>query len=299
MLFFFGLRKRTEINKSLIKYLISLLLFGLNGIVASNISLDSYEIVLTRTFFGSALLILILAFSKEKTELFKNKKDLIYIVISGMAMGASWMFLYEAFSQVGVSIAVVLYYAGPAFVMILSPFLFKEKFTLTTVLGFISVVFGVALINRTVVINGSFFGIFCAMMSAVTYCVMVCANKKSSIKGVKNSAVQLVVSFVFVLDFVTVKTGMNIHIAKCDWKWILLLGLVNTGLGCYFYFSTIGDLSIQTVAVCSYIEPLSAVIFSAVFLKERLSVFQILGSILIVGGAIFAELFKIKKSRNR
>lgn len=100
------------------------------------------------------------------------------------------------------------------------------------------------------------------------------------------------------LAFVTVKTGMNIHIAKSDWKWILLLGLVNTGLGCYFYFSTIGDLSIQTVAVCGYIEPLSAVIFSAVFLKERLSVFQILGSILIVGGAIFAELFKIKKSRN-
>jgi len=40
------------------KYIAALLLFGSNGIVASHISLSSYEIVFTRTLIGSLFLIL-------------------------------------------------------------------------------------------------------------------------------------------------------------------------------------------------------------------------------------------------
>lgn len=48
-------------NKSYFKYILALLLFGSNGIVASYISLTSYEIVFWRTIIGSFLLILIIA----------------------------------------------------------------------------------------------------------------------------------------------------------------------------------------------------------------------------------------------
>ena len=44
-------------KRALIKYLLALLLFGLNGIVASHIAMSSYEIVFLRTMIGSALLI--------------------------------------------------------------------------------------------------------------------------------------------------------------------------------------------------------------------------------------------------
>ncbi|WP_264806901.1 hypothetical protein [Cytobacillus sp. NCCP-133] len=32
-----------------------------------------------------------------------------------MAMGTSWMFLYEAYAQIGVSIASIAYYCGLSF----------------------------------------------------------------------------------------------------------------------------------------------------------------------------------------
>lgn len=51
-------------KKALAKYLCALLLFGLNGIVASNIALDSYEIVFLRTMIGSILLILLFLLGK-------------------------------------------------------------------------------------------------------------------------------------------------------------------------------------------------------------------------------------------
>jgi drug/metabolite transporter (DMT)-like permease len=68
-----------------------------------------------------------------------------------------------------------------------------------------------------------------------------------------------------------------------------------TGIGCYFYFSSIGDLQVQTVAILGYLEPLSALFFSAAFLGETLSVLQLIGAVLILGGAAFSELFRQKQ----
>ena len=51
-------------------------------------------------------------------------------------MGASWMFLYEAYQQIGVSLASLLYYCGPVIVMVLSPLIFKEKLTAPKAVGF-------------------------------------------------------------------------------------------------------------------------------------------------------------------
>ena len=47
-------------KRSYFKYIIGLLLFGSNGIVASYIALSSYEIVLLRTLIGSLFLIVLL-----------------------------------------------------------------------------------------------------------------------------------------------------------------------------------------------------------------------------------------------
>ena len=68
-----------------------------------------------------------------------------------------------------------------------------------------------------------------------------------------------------------------------------MLGLLNTGIGCYFYFSSIGKLPVQSVAVCGYLEPLSAVAFSVLLLHENLLPVQLIGAVLIIGGAVFSE----------
>lgn len=111
------------------KYISALLLFGMNGIVASKIDMNSYEIVLLRTMIGSLLLIAIFFLGKGKLTFYKNKKDFAFLAVSGAAMGTSWMFLYEAYTRIGVSVASLCYYCGPVIVMILSPIIFKEKLT--------------------------------------------------------------------------------------------------------------------------------------------------------------------------
>ncbi len=74
-------------KQSYIKYIIALLLFGSNGIVASFISMDSYEIVFSRTMLGSLLLLTIFLAGKGKFTFYKYKKQFLCLAVSGVAMG--------------------------------------------------------------------------------------------------------------------------------------------------------------------------------------------------------------------
>lgn len=227
----------------------------------------------------------------------EHKRDTFFIVLSGLAMGISWMFLYEAYHRIGVSFASLLYYCGPVIVMILSQLIFRERFTLPKIAGFIIVLVGIFLVNGTSAENDmDTIGLLCGIMSAVMYAFMVIFNKKSkNITGMENSVIQLIVSFLTAAVFVGIKHGFVIDIPSGAWVWILLLGIVNTGIGCYLYFSPLSKLPVQTVAVCGYLEPLSAVVFAAVLLGEKMTVPQLAGAVFIIGGAMIGELVKGRK----
>lgn len=282
-------------KKAFLKYLCALLLFGLNGIVASHIEMSSYEIVFLRTLIGSILLIVLFLLGKGRFHIRENKRDTVFIVLSGIAMGTSWMFLYEAYQQIGVSLASLLYYCGPVIVMILSPLIFREKLTWPKIIGFLIVLTGIVLVNGNLAGSGNTWGLFCGVMSAVMYFFMVTLNKQSKqITGMENSVIQLTVSFLTVALFVGFKQAFVIHIPVGAWPWILVLGIVNTGIGCYLYFSPLSKLPVQTVAICGYLEPLSAVVFAALLLGESMSAPQIIGAVCIIGGAMIGEIVKTK-----
>lgn len=285
-------------KRSYMKYFAALLLFGFNGIVASFIDLSSYEIVLLRTFIGNVLLIALFFLTRNKLTFYQYKNDSLFLLLSGIAMGTSWMFLYEAYAQIGVSIASLCYYCGPVIVMALSPLLFREKLTASKLCGFAAVLIGIILVNGSAFDgNGNLWGIFCGLMSAVMYAAMVICNKKARrITGMENATLQLFVSFLTVFIFVLFKQGLTVHLHTEDIIPVLILGLFNTGIGCYFYFSSIGKLPVQTVAVCGYLEPLSAVVFSVIVLHETMLPIRILGAALIIGGAVSSELVKRKTS---
>lgn len=279
-------------DKSFLKYMAALLLFGSNGIVAGRISLSSHEIVLFRTMIGSALLIALYLIYNKRFTFYRYKKSAVYLWLSGFAMGVSWLFLYEAYKQVGVSVASLGYYCGPIIVMALSPFLFKEKLTKRKLLCFLVVFVGIVFVDGNAVYEThNLGGIAFALLSAVMYAVMLCFSKKvEGISGMENATVQLTAAFVAVFVFVAFKQGLSFDIRSNDIAPLLVLGLLNTGIGCFLYFSSIGGIKVQTVALIGYIEPLSAIFFSFIFLHEQLLVGQIIGAVLIISGALCAEL---------
>ena len=282
--------KKIDIN--LIIYLISIVIMGSNGIVASFIRLSSIEIVLMRTIIGSIVLVTVCIIHREKFKCLRCRSDVIFLILSGLALGSGWIFLFEAYKTIGVSISTLLYYIGPILAMLLSPIFFNEKLTKTKIIGAIVVFIGIILLNGN--LKGDvtkIYGMFCGFMSGILYAIMVIFNKKIKYAtGIENTTCQLVVSFVLVFIFLICTTGIHIEIKGKEWIPVLWIGLLNTGLSCFFYYSTITKLPITTVAIFSYLDPVSAVALSAIILKEKLSLVQILAMILIIGGAAFSQL---------
>ena len=194
-------------------YLLGLLLFGSNGIVASHIRMSSYGIVFYRTMIGSALLIALFLLGGGRFQLASlNRRHLCSVIGSGAAMGTSWMFLYEAYQRIGVGLASLLYYTGPVIVVLLSPLLFRERLTARKLLCFAVVLAGMLLTNlHQLQGEGDIVGVLCALGSAVLYAFMVILNKKAeSITGRRNAAIQLTVSFLTVAVFVCVRGGAGV-----------------------------------------------------------------------------------------
>ena len=244
-------------NNGLFTYLAALLLFGSNGIIAAAIALPSSDIVLLRTFLGALSLVTILAITqRHKLQAPSRPREAAALLLSGAALGASWIFLFRAYQTIGVGVSSLLYYCGPIIVMALSPFIFGEKLTGSKIAGFIAVACGAFLIAaQGLGGNMPIAGIVCGIASAFCYALMVIASKGAPhIEGLENSALQLSAAFVTALVLTLVTQGAPSFFspgiaAGIDWRAVAMLGVVNTGIGCLLYFSAVAKLPVQTVAV--------------------------------------------------
>ena len=286
-------------SAAFLKYITGLLLFGSNGVVASFISLGSYEIVLLRSFFGALVLLGIFLLSGRRFTAHRHKRDLLFVCLSGAAMAADWLFLFEAYARIGVSMGMLINYCGPAIVMALSPVVFKEKLTAQKIAALLAALAGVFLIGGGASPESfDAAGILCAVLSAFSYAAMVIFNKMSKeVTGFEDSVIQLITTCAVVAVYVWLRQGFAMDIRADEWLPILWLGVVNTGAGCYLYFSSIGSLPVHTVSICGYLEPLSAVVLSAIVLNEKMTVIQYTGALLMVFGALLGEgVIRTKRS---
>ena len=109
-----------------------------------------------------------------------------------------------------------------------------------------------------------------------------------------------IVSGIFIISFIVVGVAMqyistNEETTAAPWRQILdlilmlIVGIVHTGIAYVAYFASMDGLKIQSIALLSYIDPVSALFFSAIFLKEPLSALGIIGAVMIIGSAIVSE----------
>lgn len=281
-----------------VKYLTALLLFGSNCIAVSHMTLLSSQIVLLRTGLGSALLVFIYLARGGHFQIRTAKKDYRWLLCSGMTMGLSWIFLYEAYGYLGINTASLCMYSALVLVMISAPLLFKERVSGTKLVGFLLALTGMVIINGAAFKEQlSLYGLFLGALSCLAYGTMIITGKLvRSVQGLKKSTVQVLASFLLTLAYTAAKGVLPFAISTAQLPWILSLGLLNTGVGCYLYFSSIGSIPAQTVAIFDNLELLSAILSATLILKEPMTGFQASGMVLILAGSVVGSINFKKKS---
>ena len=107
----------------------SMMIFGTIGLFSRSIAVTSGELALYRAILAAILIGGYFLISGKKIDFKAIKKELILLLLSGMAMGINWILLFEAYRYTTVAIATLCYYMAPVIVILLAPVLLKEKMT--------------------------------------------------------------------------------------------------------------------------------------------------------------------------
>ena len=290
--------RRTGGNKvnGQVKIITAMLIFGSIGVFVKNINLTSSEIALLRGIIGSLVLIGASFLVKMRLSFTAIRSNLILLTLSGAAIGFNWIFLFEAYQYTSIANATVSYYFASVFVMALAPIVLKEKLTLVKVVSIITAMIGLFLIvgSGESSTNDSYqhaMGITYGLLAAGLYASVILMNKFiKNLSGFETTLVQLLMASFVLLPYVYAKEGLDFSgINSLGIILILFLGVVHTGFAYFLYFGAVKQLKGQTIAVLSYIDPISAVIIAAIFLVEGMNFIQILGGVLILGSTFLSE----------
>jgi RarD protein len=281
-----------------------MLIFGTIGVFVKQVQLASSEIAFLRAVIGSLFLVFASLFVKQKLSFTAIRENFVLLFVSGTAIGVNWILLFEAYKYTSVSNATISYYFAPVFVIILAPFVLKEKLTITKVLCVTAAMIGLLLVvNIRSVSSGSagnnLLGIGYGLAAAVLYASVILMNKFiKKLSGFETTLVQLATGAVVLLPYILLKENINLQaVNSISVIYILILGIVHTGIAYFLYFTSVKALKGQTIAVLSYIDPISAVIFAALFLGESMSLPQIAGGILIIGSTFLSERVDVKTKK--
>lgn len=285
---------KSDLATARLQLILSMSIFGTLALFVRNISVSSGELALYRAVLAAALISIYLLVSKDKLNLVSIKKELLLLLLSGMAMGFNWILLFEAYKYTSVSAATLSYYFAPIIVTIACPFLFREKLTKKQILCFAMSTLGVFLITGIPDFQNmgrDTIGILFGLSAAVFYATVILLNKFiKNVTGIHRTFLQFLAAIVTLLPYVAFNGGF--HLNTLDTRGLvnlLIVGLIHTGITYCLYFSSLKGLPGQEAAILSYVDPLMAVIISVTILGENISVLQILGGILILGFAIWNE----------
>ena len=112
------------------------------------------------------------------------------------------------------------------------------------------------------------------------------------IDAYQKTVIQLLSAGIVMIPYLVLTGGFSNDGFKASSVILLLIaGIVHTGIAYVRYFGSMDGLRTQSVAIFSYVDPVSALFFSAIFLSEPLSLSGIIGAIMIIGSAIISEVF--------
>ena len=286
-------------KKKLISYIMlitAMLIWGSIGIFRRSIPVPSEFLAFIRGLTGALFMYIILALKKDVSISQVKKQSIVLLALTGALIGINWIFLFEAFNYTTVATATLCYYMEPTMVILMAPLFFSQRLTLSQLAITILTILGMILVSG-IIDNGEIkpddiTGIIFGLSAAFCYALIVISNKRiEAIDTYLKTFIQLSGAAIAMIPYLIYTAGFTgLPDDTSTWLLILFVGIVHTGIAYALYFGAMKELSAQSVAICSYIDPISALIFSALLLGEALTPLGMLGALLIIGTVAIGEI---------
>lgn len=275
-----------------------MIIWGSLGVFTRAVPLSALSLAFLRAFI--ALPVLFLAMKLKKSD--RVVKWSLYkpYIVSGILLGLGWLTLFYGYKHTSISSAVIIYNMCPVYVMLSAPLILKETILKSQVVVILTSFLGLFLIIRNNMIGGyGFMGMALSALSGMIYAAIVLINRniKNRIDNQVATFVQIFMAMIVLLPFV-IFDGSISGVINLDGKaifFIVTLGVLHTGVAYTLFFSVYEHMQSVEIVTYSYLEPLFGILFSVIFVQEKLTLIQIIGGILILGSTYIGEIIKNRK----
>lgn len=285
-----------NMNRARASLVLSMVIFGTIGIFRRYIPLSSGLLAMTRGIIGALFLALLVVAKRQPLDREAIRKNLVLLMVSGALIGFNWILLFEAYRYTTVATATLCYYLAPTFVVMASPLVLRERLTPRKLLCVAVSLAGMVLVSGVLDTGlsgaGDLKGILFGLGAAALYASVILLNKRlGPISAYDKTILQLAAAAIVLVPYVllTETTGFA-GVTPFVAVMILVVGVVHTGVSYALYFGSMSALKAQTVAIFSYIDPIVAVVLSALLLKESMTIAGVIGAVMILGAALLGEL---------
>ncbi len=278
--------------KERIGFVLAVVLYGTIGMFFRYVSLPSEAVAFYRGIIGAFFILIYLFVSRKRPDFKKIRNNIGWLLLSGAGLGFNWIFLFAAYVNTTVAVASLCNYMAPIFVIILTPFILKEKLDKRKIPCIAAALTGIILVSGIIGgETGSPAGVIYGLLGACCFTVIVFLNRKlKDISAFDRAFVQLAVAAATILPYVLVKNGgLPLPDVKSGLI-VLMLGVLQTGVAYCLYFNGMASLPVQSVAILGYLEPVVSVLCSVIFLREPLGLPGWLGSVLVLAAAVVSEI---------
>lgn len=282
--------------KSYLMVITAMLIWGSSGVFRRYIPVPSDFLAFLRGVLGSLFMLCLILYYKKTGMNRIPAKTVGMLLLAGAMYGFNWIFFFEAINYTTVPIATLCYYMQPALVILLSPLFLQEKLTRGKIMVLCLTTTGMVLVSgitetESVDVN-QLKGVIFGLSAGLLYALNAIINKRiSQINTYHKTFIQLTGAVITLIPYLFIVDGWRpIPTDGLTIISVLILGIVHTGIAFALYFASMKTLSAPSVALCGYIDPISALFLSALVLDETLTVTGVLGAVLIIGTAVVSEI---------
>jgi drug/metabolite transporter (DMT)-like permease len=281
-----------ESKKAHIAVIIGCVFYSMNGLFISRIhDMDISPVIFYRLLFG-ILFLCVYIVARGKTPDLRLKKRKGSLFLQGVLVVACMLLYFTCLKITCVSIAILLQYTAPVYVMLVSPFILKEKVGKESIAALFIAIAGVFLIVRPegglsgIELTGSYMlGIIAGLLSGVVFAALI-----MNVKVLKTEYPELAIVFwpmsIALLLLSPSALDVSGAVLYSNLTVLAAFGIVSIGFGEIFTILGFANLKAQTGSLLALIEPVSGVFFDIAVLGIALSSETLAGCALIMASAL-------------
>jgi drug/metabolite transporter (DMT)-like permease len=286
-----------EYIKANVQVVAASVIYGFAGIFFLYVKdMSAGPVVFYQILFGFLALAVYMGATGKLSDMKLRGKRKALLLLGAWQAGVMLSY-YTAVSFTNVSLSVLLLYTAPLYVLLIAPIFLKEKPSGKSLAALIISLAGVVTVigPKNLVLSqagfesGYLFGVLMGLFAGFFYACIIVTSRylRDEYSGLEqlifSTVVTLVLLFPFVFQASAASLIENLPV-------LLFLGVMITSVGSILYFTGLVHVRAHNASIISLLEPVSAIFFAYLILKDPVSAETLLGCILILSSSLLVSL---------